>query len=144
MSSASASMTVHSDLGASKIALTRFTIDMGIFSLCFGGSGPQENQSDPNAWTARRRAAIRCSSLSRCAHKRSYVHSRYVGLDSLPLRTSLQGSLHVNDCFCSFTDTLEPQFRDPRRRLRELLAIPDRERTDALRDEIVTLQLDAD
>ncbi len=36
---------------------------------------------------------------------------------------------------------LEPQVRDPRRRLRELLAIPERERTDALWDEIVSLEI---
>ena len=36
---------------------------------------------------------------------------------------------------------LEPQAQDPRRRLRELLAIPDRERTDALWDEIITLEI---
>jgi hypothetical protein len=35
---------------------------------------------------------------------------------------------------------LEPQ-QDPRRRLRELLAIPDRERTDALWDEIIGLEI---
>jgi len=37
---------------------------------------------------------------------------------------------------------LEPQAQDPRRRLRELLAIPDRERTDALWDEIIGLEID--
>ena len=36
---------------------------------------------------------------------------------------------------------LEPQSQDPRRRLRELLAIPDRERTDALWDEIIGLEI---
>jgi len=35
----------------------------------------------------------------------------------------------------------EPQERDARRRLRELLAIPERERTDALWDEIVSLEI---
>ncbi len=35
----------------------------------------------------------------------------------------------------------EPQERDARRRLRELLAIPDRDRTDAVWDEIVTLEI---
>ncbi len=35
----------------------------------------------------------------------------------------------------------ESQERDARRRLRELLAIPDRERTDALWDEIVALEI---
>lgn len=37
---------------------------------------------------------------------------------------------------------LEPRSQDPRRRLRELLAIPDRERTDALWDEIIGLEID--
>lgn len=36
---------------------------------------------------------------------------------------------------------LERQSQDPRRRLRELLAIPDRERTDALWDEIIGLEV---
>jgi len=35
----------------------------------------------------------------------------------------------------------EPQPPDPRRRLRELLAIPDRDRTDAIWDEIVVLEI---
>ena len=35
----------------------------------------------------------------------------------------------------------EPQPQDPRRRLRELLAIPDRDRTDAIWDEIVELEI---
>ncbi len=35
----------------------------------------------------------------------------------------------------------EPQERDARRRLRELLAIPDRDRTDAVWDEIVSLEI---
>jgi len=37
---------------------------------------------------------------------------------------------------------LEPQAQDPRRRLRELLAIPDRERTDAVWDEIIALEIE--
>ena len=37
---------------------------------------------------------------------------------------------------------VEPHSPDPRRRLRELLAIPDRERTDALWDEIIGLEID--
>lgn len=37
---------------------------------------------------------------------------------------------------------LEPQAPDPRRRLRELLAIPDRERTDAVWDEIIALEIE--
>ena len=37
---------------------------------------------------------------------------------------------------------IEPQAQDQRRRLRELLAIPDRERTDALWDEIIGLEID--
>lgn len=36
---------------------------------------------------------------------------------------------------------LERPIQDPRRRLRELLAIPDRERTDALWDEIIGLEI---
>lgn len=36
---------------------------------------------------------------------------------------------------------LEPQSEDPRRRLRELLAIPERERTDAIWDEIIALEI---
>lgn len=36
---------------------------------------------------------------------------------------------------------IEPQSQDPRRRLRELLAIPDRERTDALWDELIALEI---
>ena len=36
----------------------------------------------------------------------------------------------------------EPQSQDPRRRLRELLAIPERERTDAIWDEIISLEID--
>lgn len=36
---------------------------------------------------------------------------------------------------------LAPQPRDPGRRLRELLAIPDRDRTDALWDEIIALEI---
>lgn len=36
---------------------------------------------------------------------------------------------------------LERQSQDPRRRLRELLAIPDRERTDTLWDEIIALEI---
>ena len=35
----------------------------------------------------------------------------------------------------------EPQAPDPRRRLRELLAIPERERTDAVWDEIIALEI---
>jgi hypothetical protein len=35
-----------------------------------------------------------------------------------------------------------PQAPDPRRRLRELLAIPDRDRTDAVWDEIIGLEID--
>jgi len=37
---------------------------------------------------------------------------------------------------------LEPQVPDPRRRLRELLAIPERERTDAVWDEIIALEIE--
>ena len=37
---------------------------------------------------------------------------------------------------------LESQSQDPRRRLRELLAIPDRDRTDALWDEIIALEIE--
>lgn len=37
---------------------------------------------------------------------------------------------------------LEPQSQDPRRRLRELLAIPDRDRTDAVWDEIIGLEIE--
>ena len=40
-----------------------------------------------------------------------------------------------------FVNALEAQSRDPHRRLRELLAIPDRDRTDALWDEIVGLEI---
>jgi hypothetical protein len=36
---------------------------------------------------------------------------------------------------------LEPQVQDPRRRLRELLAVPERERTDAVWDEIIALEI---
>jgi hypothetical protein len=36
---------------------------------------------------------------------------------------------------------VERQANDPRRRLRELLAIPDRERTDALWDELIALEI---
>jgi hypothetical protein len=36
---------------------------------------------------------------------------------------------------------LEPQVRDPRRRLRELLAVPERDRSDAVWDEIVSLEI---
>lgn len=35
----------------------------------------------------------------------------------------------------------EPQAQDPRRRLRELLAIPDHQRTDAIWDEIIELEI---
>jgi len=35
----------------------------------------------------------------------------------------------------------EPQAQDPRRRLRELLAIPERERTDPVWDEIIALEI---
>lgn len=35
----------------------------------------------------------------------------------------------------------EPQVRDPRRRLRELLAVPERDRSDAVWDEIVSLEI---
>ena len=35
----------------------------------------------------------------------------------------------------------EPQAADPRRRLRELLAIPDHQRTDAIWDEIIELEI---
>ncbi len=35
-----------------------------------------------------------------------------------------------------------PQAPDPRRRLRELLAIPERDRTDAIWDEIIELEID--
>lgn len=35
----------------------------------------------------------------------------------------------------------EPQLPDPRRRLRELLAIPDHQRTDAIWDEIIELEI---
>ena len=35
----------------------------------------------------------------------------------------------------------EPQLADPRRRLRELLAIPDHQRTDAIWDEIIELEI---
>lgn len=34
-----------------------------------------------------------------------------------------------------------PQSQDPRRRLRELLAIPDRDRSDAIWDEIIALEI---
>ena len=37
---------------------------------------------------------------------------------------------------------LEPQAQDPRRRLRELLAIAERERTDAVWDEIISLEIE--
>lgn len=37
---------------------------------------------------------------------------------------------------------LEPQAQDPRRRLRELLATPERERTDAVWDEIIALEIE--
>ena len=36
---------------------------------------------------------------------------------------------------------VEPQSQDPRRRLRELLAIPERDRTDAIWDEIIGLEI---
>ncbi len=36
----------------------------------------------------------------------------------------------------------EPQAQDPRRRLRELLAIAERDRTDAIWDEIITLEIE--
>ena len=36
----------------------------------------------------------------------------------------------------------EPQAPDPRRRLRELLAIPERDRADAVWDEIIALEID--
>ena len=36
---------------------------------------------------------------------------------------------------------LDPQSPDPRRRLRELLAIPERDRSDAIWDEIVSLEI---
>ena len=36
----------------------------------------------------------------------------------------------------------EPQAPDPRRRLRELLATPERERTDAVWDEIIALEIE--
>ena len=36
----------------------------------------------------------------------------------------------------------EPQAQDPRRRLRELLAIAERERTDAVWDEIIALEIE--
>lgn len=36
----------------------------------------------------------------------------------------------------------EPQPADPRRRLRELLAIPERDRTDAIWDEIASLEIE--
>lgn len=35
-----------------------------------------------------------------------------------------------------------PQAQDPRRRLRDLLAIPDRDRTDAVWDEIISLEIE--
>jgi hypothetical protein len=35
----------------------------------------------------------------------------------------------------------EPQLPDPRRRLRELLAVPDHQRTDAIWDEIIELEI---
>ena len=37
---------------------------------------------------------------------------------------------------------IEPQAQDPRRRLRELLATPERERTDAVWDEIIALEIE--
>lgn len=37
---------------------------------------------------------------------------------------------------------LEPQAQDPRRRLRELLATPERERSDAVWDEIIALEIE--
>jgi hypothetical protein len=39
-------------------------------------------------------------------------------------------------------DRADPQSPDPRRRLRELLAIPERDRTDAVWDEIIALEID--
>ena len=36
---------------------------------------------------------------------------------------------------------IEPQLADPRRRLRELLAIPDHQRSDAIWDEIIELEI---
>jgi len=36
----------------------------------------------------------------------------------------------------------EPRPQDPRRRLRELLAIPERDRSDAVWDEIIALEID--
>jgi len=36
----------------------------------------------------------------------------------------------------------EPQSKDPRRRLRELLAVPDRDRSEAIWDEIVRLEIE--
>ena len=46
-----------------------------------------------------------------------------------------------NDAQRAEAQPAEPQERDARRRLRELLAIPDRDRTDAVWDEIVTLEI---
>ena len=40
------------------------------------------------------------------------------------------------------TPPLEPRSQDPHRRLRELLAIPDRDRTDAVWDEIIGLEIE--
>ena len=40
------------------------------------------------------------------------------------------------------TPPLEPRSQDPHRRLRELLAIPDRDRTDAIWDEIIGLEIE--
>jgi hypothetical protein len=37
---------------------------------------------------------------------------------------------------------VEPQSPDPRRRLRELLAVPERDRTDAVWDEIASLEIE--
>jgi hypothetical protein len=37
---------------------------------------------------------------------------------------------------------VKPQVQDPRRRLRELLAIPERDRADAIWDEIVQLEIE--
>ena len=37
---------------------------------------------------------------------------------------------------------LEPQSPDPRRRLRELLAVPERDRSDAVWDEIASLEIE--
>jgi len=40
------------------------------------------------------------------------------------------------------TAPVKPQVQDPRRRLRELLAIPERDRADAIWDEIVQLEIE--